>query len=106
MAEPRHRITSYRELCEVATMSELSSIIRNWQDRFGKRPEEADNLLRATELKVRCAHKHVAICEIKGDKLILTRGGRGIQIEGKDPRLTSTNPKDRLLEALELVKAL
>jgi len=106
MAEPRHRITSYRELAEVATMTELSTIIRNWQDRFGKRPEEADNLLRATELKVRCAHKNVAICEIKGDKLILTRNGRGIQVEGKYPRLEAKTPKERLLEALELVKSL
>ncbi|MEQ1840514.1 MAG: transcription-repair coupling factor, partial [Verrucomicrobiales bacterium] len=87
MEEAKHRITSYRELAEVATMAELSTIIRNWQDRFGKRPEEADNLLRATELKVRCAHKSLSTCEIKGDKLILTRGGHGIQIEGKYPRL-------------------
>ena len=106
MEEAKHRITGYRELAEVATLAELNSVSRNWQDRFGRRPEEAENLLRATELKVRCAHKNVAICEIKGDKLILTRGGHGIQIEGKYPRLTADTPKERLLEALALVKSL
>ena len=106
MTEAKHRITGYRELAEVATLTELNTVIRNWQDRFGRRPEEADNLLRATELRVRCAHKNVSICEIKEDKLILTRNGRGIQIEGKYPRLEAKTAKDRLLEALELVKTL
>jgi transcription-repair coupling factor (superfamily II helicase) len=106
MTDPKHRITGYRELAEVSTITDLNTIMRNWQDRFGKRPAEAENLLRATELKVRCAHKQVAICEIKEDKLILTRNGRGIQIEGKYPRLEAKNPKERLLEALDLVKSL
>ncbi|MBU6302488.1 MAG: transcription-repair coupling factor [Verrucomicrobia bacterium] len=106
MTDPKHRITGYRELAEVATLAELHTIARHWQDRFGRRPEETENLLRATELKLRCAHKQVSICEIKEDKLILTRNGRGIQIEGKYPRLESKTPKDRLLEALDLVKSL
>jgi transcription-repair coupling factor (superfamily II helicase) len=106
MEEAKHRITGYRELAEVATLAELNTILRNWQDRFGKRPEEADNLLRATELKLRCAHKNVAVCEIKEDKLILTRNGRGIQVDGKYPRLAARHPKERLLEAIELVKSL
>ncbi|MEM1296288.1 MAG: transcription-repair coupling factor, partial [Verrucomicrobiota bacterium] len=106
MEEPRHRITSYRELAEVSSLKQLTGMIKTWEDRFGKRPEEVDNLFRCTELKLRLAQKHVSTCEIKGNKLILTRKGHGIQVDGKYPRLASPMPKDRLLEALEWVKKL
>lgn len=106
MEEARDRITSYRELAEVSNLKDLSGIIKNWEDRFGKRPDGVDNLFRCTEIKLRCAQKNVSACEIKGDKLILTRGGRGIQVDGKYPRLRARAGKERLLEALELVKTL
>lgn len=106
MEEPRHRITSYRELAEVSSLKQLTGMIKNWEDRFGKRPEEVDNLFRCTELKLRLAQKHVGTCEIKGNKLILTRKGHGIQVDGKYPRLKSKKAKYRLLEALDWVKKL
>ncbi len=106
MEEPQHRITSYRDLAEISTLKELNAIIRNWEDRFGNRPEEVDNLFRCTELKLRLAQKQVGTCEIKGDKLILTRKGHGIQMDGKYPRLNAPKPKERLLEAIEWVKKL
>ncbi len=103
MEEPRHRITSYRDLAEVGTLKDLNAIIKNWEDRFGKRPQEVDNLFRCTELKLRLAQKNIGTCEIKGDKLILTRKGHGIQIDGKYPRLHARTPLDRLLEAIDWV---
>lgn len=106
MEEARHRISSYREIAEVSSLKELNGIIKNWEDRFGRKPDAVDNLLRCTELKLRCAQKRVSACEVKGDKLILTRGGRGIQINGKYPRLRKRKAKDRLLEAVEKIKVL
>jgi len=106
MEEARHRITSYRELAELTTLKELNATIQNWEDRFGRRPESVDNLLRCAELKVRAAQKHINTCEIKGDKLILTRNGEYIQIDGKYPRLKAHDLKDRLFEAIDLVKTM
>ena len=106
MEEARHRISSYRELAETGTLKELRAIARNWEDRFGKRPPEVEHLVRATELKLRCAHKSINTCEIKGDKLILTRRGHGIQVDGKYPRLQARDPSGRLDEAIELVQSL
>lgn len=106
MEEARHRITSYRELAELATLKELNATIQNWEDRFGRRPESVDNLLRCTELKIRAAQKHINTLDIKGDKLILARKGQEIQVDGKYPRLKADKLKDRLYEAIELVKTM
>ncbi|MEM7010649.1 MAG: transcription-repair coupling factor [Verrucomicrobiota bacterium] len=106
MEEARQRISSYRELAEVSSIKELGSIIKNWEDRFGRKPDAVDNLLRCTELKLRCAGKRVTACEVKENKLILTRGGRGIQVDGKYPRLQEWKLKELLLEVVEKVKAL
>jgi transcription-repair coupling factor (superfamily II helicase) len=106
MEEALHRISSYRELAEVSSLKELAGIIKVWEDRFGRKPVAVEHLLRCTELKLRCAQKLVATCEVKGDKLIMTRGGRGIQVDGKYPRLRKRKAEDRLIEVLEKVKTL
>jgi transcription-repair coupling factor (superfamily II helicase) len=106
MAEARHRIQAYRELAEVASLRDLRKMRRNWEDRFGRMPEAAENLALCGELKCRASQKNVATVEVKEDKLILTRNGRGIQIEGKYPRLQAVDLRERFLEAIEWIKRL
>lgn len=106
MAEARHRIQAYRELAEVASLKDLRKMRRNWEDRFGRLPDAAEHLVLCGELKCRAAQKSVGTVEVKEDKLILTRKGRGIQMEGKYPRLQAEGLRERLAEAIEWIQRL
>ncbi len=104
LPESELRISAYRQLAELETIKELKALIREWRDRFGPPPPPADHLLRCTELKLAAAHAKIAAVEIQGDKLMLTRNGDYVLIEGKFPRLRGKTAHDKLLEAVDLLK--
>ncbi len=106
MPEARLRITAYRELAEASRLKEVTELRRNWRDRFGKTPEAAENLLLCTELKIRAALAGCGALEIKEQKLMLTKKGEYVQINGKFPRLKGRNPEEWLASALKMVRSL
>ncbi|MCB1228742.1 MAG: transcription-repair coupling factor [Verrucomicrobiae bacterium] len=106
MPEARLRITAYRHLAEASRLSDLENLRKNWQDRFGKLPDAAEFLLLATELKIRAAHQGVGAVEIRDDKLMLTKKGKYLQINGRFPRLEGKSQARKLRHAVELVMTL
>jgi transcription-repair coupling factor (superfamily II helicase) len=76
-----------------------------WRDRFGRLPKAAENLLLLTELKISAAARKITMVEVREDRLMLTRNGHFIQIDGKFPRLTAADPDERLREVLSVVRA-
>lgn len=103
MPEARLRITAYRHLAEATVAKDLSALRHNWEDRFGRLPRAVDNLMICTELKIRSAHRGISALEIKEDKLMLTRNGQFLQINGRFPRLKGKSAAKRLRHALELI---
>ena len=78
-----------------------------WRDRFGRLPEPAANLILVGRIRLVAANKGVSSVEIKGQRLMLHRGGDYIMLEGRRfPRLTSVDPADKLREALEMLRVL
>ncbi|MCB1076887.1 MAG: transcription-repair coupling factor, partial [Verrucomicrobiae bacterium] len=106
MPEARLRITAYRHLAEATSVKDLDELRNNWKDRFGKLPDAAEFLLTATELKIRAAHQGVAALEIREDKLMLTKKGKYLQINGRFPRLEGKSQAKKLRHAVELVMTL
>ncbi|MBL9152937.1 MAG: transcription-repair coupling factor [Verrucomicrobiales bacterium] len=106
MPEARLRITAYRHLAEATAVKDLDDLRKNWKDRFGKLPDAADFLLTATELKIRAAHQGIGAVEIKDDKLMLTKKGKFIQINGRFPRLEGKSHAKKLRHAVDLVMTL
>lgn len=106
MEEANLRILAYRQLAELTTGKELKALKRNWIDRFGAYPETVENLLWCTELKITAAHASVTVIEIKEGKLMLTRRGDYVMINGKFPRLESSSNRDKLSEAITMVATL
>ncbi len=104
LPEASLRIAAYRQIAELDSIKGLKSLIREWRDRFGPPPAPADNLLRCTELKLAAAAAGIGSVEILGGKLMLTRNGEYVLIEGKFPRLGGGEPEDRLKTAVDLVK--
>ena len=104
LTEAKLRIDAYRQLAELETIKELNSLIREWQDRFGKLPGPVNHLIRCSELKVVAASSGIQSVEMAGEKLMLKRNNEYILIEGKFPRIKSTDLEERLKKAVDLVK--
>jgi transcription-repair coupling factor (superfamily II helicase) len=79
---------------------------KTWRDRFGPLPQAAENLLTTAAPKLAAAARKITVVEAKEGKLMLTRGGDYILINGNFPRLTSSDANARLSEMLEMVRSL
>ncbi len=100
------RILAYRQLAELTTKKELKALEKEWRDRFGAPHRPVENLLAVTDLKIAAAHAGVTAVEIKDGRLMLTRGGEYLMIDGKFPRLKGRKNRQRLLSAVDLMQQL
>jgi transcription-repair coupling factor (superfamily II helicase) len=101
------RISAYRELAETFTEGELQALENRWRDRFGRLPEPAKNLLSVSKLRLIAASRGIDSVEIKGQRLMLHRGGDYIMLEGRRfPRLTKISGEDKITEAIAMLRAL
>ena len=96
------RIKAYREIAETSTRDQFDRVQREWRDRFGKFPEAVDNLFLLAEIKLAAAKAGISRVEVREQKLMLTRRGEFILVDGKFPRLVAK--PTHLGEVLELTK--
>ena len=104
--EPRLRIQAYRQIAEVTRADEVDDLQATWRDRFGALPPAAENLLSYTRLKLLAASRRVQQVEVRGGKVMLTRGGDYVVAGGKFPRLTSTDGPSRMRELSDMLHGL
>ncbi len=105
MTEATMRIRAYKQLAEANSSREIKQIERDWRDQFGMLPEPVVNLLNATRLKMHAAKANITNIELQGQRLMLTRNGNYIQLDGsRFPRLKSIAANEKLQEAIELLK--
>ncbi len=104
--DARLRMQAYRHLAEVTRYEQVKDLKAAWRDRFGQVPQAAEHLLTLAELKIGAAAKRLAAVETQEGKLMLTRRGDYILLDGRFPRLTSKNPESRLREIFSVVRSL
>ena len=104
--EPRLRIQAYRQIAEVTRADEVNDLQATWRDRFGALPPSAENLLSYTRLKLLAAAHRVQQVEVRGEKVMLTRGGDYVIVGGKFPRLTSREGTSKMRELSDLLQHL
>jgi transcription-repair coupling factor (superfamily II helicase) len=104
VADPALRIQAHRHLAEITTREQWDRLRKDWRDRFGKFPAAVDNLLALTEIKLAAAKAGVTRVEVREGKLMLTRRGDFILVEGKFPRISTDRVDLQLAEVLKLVK--
>ncbi|MDZ4288684.1 MAG: TRCF domain-containing protein, partial [Prosthecobacter sp.] len=105
--DTRLRITAYRQLGEVMTRKELDELETQWRDQFGdKLPHAVQNLLTCASIRLAASHAGVTDVEIKERKLMLTRNGKFVMLNGKFPRLTERQGYKQLQEALVMLRSL
>lgn len=106
LEETKLRIAAYRELSEAGTEKAVDALESSWRDRFGRIPDAADNLLQISRIKALAAAENINSVEIQGQRLMLHRNGDYILLEGRRfPRLKSSNPKAKLTETIEMLRA-
>ncbi len=106
LEETTLRITSYRELSEAGTWKAVDALESSWRDRFGRIPDAACNLLQIARIKALAAAEKIASVEVQGQRLMLHRNGDYILLEGRRfPRLTSAEPKAKLAETIDMLRA-
>jgi transcription-repair coupling factor (superfamily II helicase) len=96
------RIKAYREMAEISSHEQFDRIKKEWRDRFGEFPPAVDNLFLLAEIKLAAAKAGITRVETKERKLMLTRRGEFILVDGKFPRLVA-KPL-HLTEVLDLIK--
>jgi transcription-repair coupling factor (superfamily II helicase) len=106
MAEPQQRIEMYRKLAQAADLQALGDLKKEWRDRFGPLPEEAELALKVADLKIAAAAKGLTRIEVKEDKVMLQRHNDFVMVKGKFPRLRTKGPAARLKELKNVVLAL
>lgn len=106
MSETRWRISAYKSLAEAQTLDQWKSLRSNWKDRFGRWPDEVENLLALNRIRIQAIQRNYESIETDGGKLIAKRNGDFLMIGGKFPRLTSVKPKNRLLEIEKWITSL
>ncbi len=107
MTEPTMRIRAYKQLAEAASDKVINQLKENWQDQYGKLPRPALNLLDCTLLKIAAARANITSIEVKSQRLMLTRNNQYIMLsQTKFPRLTQSNPKKKLVEAIGMLRAI
>jgi transcription-repair coupling factor (superfamily II helicase) len=106
IAEPQQRIEMYRKLAQANDVQALGELRKEWRDRFGPLPEEAELALKVADLKIAAAARGVTKIEVKEDKLMLQRNHDYVMVKGKFPRLRQKASTARLKEIKKAVLAL
>ena len=96
------RIKAYREVAEISTRDQFDRVRKEWRDRFGKFPGAVENLFLLADIKLAAAKASIGRVEVKERKLMLTRRGEFVLVDGKFPRLVTMPP--HLGEVLELTR--
>ena len=105
LAEPRLRITAYRELAEAVSVKQVDALEASWSDRFGKLPAAAGHLLQIARIKALAGANGISSVEIQGQRLMLHRNGDYILLgDRRFPRLESAKPKAKLVEVIRLLR--
>lgn len=105
LAEPRLRITAYRELAEAVTVKQVDALEASWSDRFGKLPAAAANLLQVARIKALAGTNGISSVELQGQRLMLHRNGDYILMgDRRFPRLESVKAEAKLAETIQLLR--
>ena len=102
----RARMACYSLLAQTNNLSDIDELERNWRDQYGALPQEANNLLNVQKIKITASQKRIALVEIRGQRLMLTRNNDYILFLNRFPQLQKKDPSEKLLEARQMIATL
>lgn len=100
------RIACYRRLAEAEDLEAIDQLRKEWRDRFGPLPAQAENALVAASIRVEAARRKITMVEVRDRRLMLTQRRELLQKDGRFPRLTGLDPDSSLREVLSILETI
>ncbi len=88
ISDKKQRMNEYKRLSLCKDEATLDQLISEWQDRFGRLPQEALNLLEVTRIKIRANHLKIRSINQDGDSIRISNNLRlqqWLQLQRKLP---------------------
>ena len=104
--DSRTRIACYRRLAEAEDRDAIDQLRKEWRDRFGPLPAQAENALVAATIRIEAARRRITMVEVRDRRLMLTQRRELLQKDGRFPRLTGSNPDLSLREILSSIETI
>ncbi|OGV66503.1 MAG: transcription-repair coupling factor [Lentisphaerae bacterium RIFOXYC12_FULL_60_16] len=102
----QHRVRIYRKLAEAASPSDIRTITRSLQDRFGPIPPPLKRLLRIAALRILATSRKIQRIEVRNTRLQITRKHELFQENNRFPRLRNEDPDGQLREITAFIRRL
>ena len=100
----RLRIEFYRRLSNCCTIQEVERLATELKDRFGRIPQNAENLLTIMKLQINAGNKNIISIRISDEKIFIKTLTGFYKKAGKIPRVIRTNnPLELLLNLCKLI---
>ncbi len=107
IADPKLRFQMYRRLSMTGTEKELNSLREELQDRFGKLPREAVNLLDLAGLRILASAGDLDSVMVYDGKAMLERGKSLVKPGGIVPRVPDImTPEEKVLRLYQILNSL
>jgi transcription-repair coupling factor (superfamily II helicase) len=97
------RLEFYRRISLVLSMEELQLLQEEMEDRFGKLPPEAGNLIKIIELKIRCRELQISKLEVGSKGIQVTfaehrflKGEKLLEFIGKNPKVSKVGSEGKV----------
>lgn len=74
--DPKQRMNEYKRLSICKDESTLDQLVNEWQDRFGKLPIEAENLVQMTRIKIKANQIKISSINQEGNSITITNNLR------------------------------
>jgi len=104
--DSRTRIACYRRLAEAEDREAIDRLRKEWRDRFGPLPAQAENALMAATIRIEAARRKIMMVEVRERRLMLTQRRELLQKDGRFPRLTAPDPDSSLREILSSLETI
>lgn len=103
--ETADRVTLYRRFAEALSDKDLSHLLSEMADRFGKLPPEVHHLQAFTQVKILCAECKLSELVVKEGKIIAKKAGDFIMIGNRFPRLQKPKTTEQIAEVIDFLNS-
>jgi transcription-repair coupling factor (superfamily II helicase) len=100
------RVDLYKSISSLSTPTGIKQLEAELKDRFGRLPRPVRNLLAVSGIRIQAARKGIKEVDVRGDKVMLVRGGEYLSEDGRFPRLTKAKPHQKLAELEQMIRKL
>ena len=100
----RTRTEFYKKFAKATLASELSEIRKELEDRFGKMPEEVNNFIKYSKIRMILSHSKITFFRVSNGNVFLKRQAVYIKIDKQIPVLKLNKPKKMFKDLIVLIK--